>query len=76
MALLDRDIDQSLILKAVQQVAVLVQGCWVVKSELLHPKDSFSAYNHSPAEVICRARDLVVSVTWICRVRDLVVSVT
>ncbi|XP_067931838.1 DNA-directed RNA polymerase III subunit RPC5-like [Watersipora subatra] len=59
IALLDKDIDQSLAMKAIQQVAVLVQGCWVVKSEVLHPKDTFSAHNHSPAEVICRARDFM-----------------
>ena len=60
LALLDSGVNQPSVMKALQQVAVLVQGCWVIKSEIPHPKDSFSAYNSSPAEVICRARDFMV----------------
>lgn len=55
--LLDDEVDHSLVIKALQQVAVLVQGCWVVKSDILYPKDSFSAHSASPADVISRARD-------------------
>lgn len=62
LTLLEKGTDQSLVLKAVQQVAVLVQGCWVVKSEVLYPKSTFSAHNNSPADVMCRARDFVVSI--------------
>lgn len=60
LALLDSGVNQPSVMKALQQVAVLIQGCWVIKSEILHPKDSFSAHNSSPAEIICRARDFVV----------------
>jgi len=58
--LLDDEVDHSLVIKALQQVAVLVQGCWVVKSDILYPKDSFSAHSASPADVISRARDYMV----------------
>ncbi|XP_058806428.1 DNA-directed RNA polymerase III subunit RPC5 [Phymastichus coffea] len=47
------------ILKYLQQVAVLVQGNWVVNSELIYPKDTMSAHSGIPAELMCRARDYV-----------------
>jgi len=58
--MLPQEVDSSSVLKALQQVAVLVQGCWAVKSEILYPKDSYSAYSSSPAELISRARDYLV----------------
>ncbi|KAL3236912.1 hypothetical protein MRX96_022162 [Rhipicephalus microplus] len=42
-----------------QQVALLVQGCWVVKSDVLYPKDSFSPKTGVPAETMSRARDFL-----------------
>lgn len=51
----------ELTLKALAQLAVLVRGNWAVKSEVLFPKDTFSAVSGVPAEVMCRARDYVVS---------------
>ncbi len=41
--------------EALDGCAVLVQGCWVVRSELLHPGDE--------AKYLRRARDYVVSLT-------------
>ncbi|EZA54847.1 hypothetical protein DMN91_006874 [Ooceraea biroi] len=41
------------ILKYLQQVALLVQGNWVVNSELLYPKDAQS----DTSELMCKARD-------------------
>lgn len=61
LELLGTDVDVGSAMKALQQVAVLVRGCWVIKSEILYPKDSFSAHSSSPAEVIARARDYLVS---------------
>ncbi|XP_071552777.1 DNA-directed RNA polymerase III subunit RPC5 isoform X2 [Panulirus ornatus] len=46
------------VLKVLQQVAVLVQGNWVVKSDLLYPKDSKSE-SGVPNELIQRGRDYV-----------------
>lgn len=54
-------ITPELILKALPQLAVLVRGNWAVKSEVLFPKDTLSAVSGVPAEVMCRARDYVVS---------------
>lgn len=51
----------ELTLKALPQLAVLVRGNWAVKSEVLFPKDTLSAVSGVPAEVMCRARDYVVS---------------
>lgn len=44
-----------------QQVAVLVQGNWVVNSELIYPKDSLSVQN-GISELMCKARDYIVSI--------------
>lgn len=52
--------DTNAILKYLQQVAVLVQGNWVVNSELIYPKDTMSAHSGIPAELMCRARDYIV----------------
>ncbi|XP_048508033.1 DNA-directed RNA polymerase III subunit RPC5 isoform X2 [Athalia rosae] len=51
--------DPAAVLKYLQQVAVLVQGNWVVNSELVYPKDTVSAHNGIPTDLMCRARDYV-----------------
>lgn len=53
--------ETSMILKYLQQVAVLVQGNWIINSELIYPKDTKSHQNGIPAELMCRARDFVLS---------------
>ncbi|KAM9426320.1 DNA-directed RNA polymerase III subunit RPC5 [Pholidichthys leucotaenia] len=59
MGLLASGIDSTAVLRCIQQVALLVQGNWVVKSDVLYPKDTFSAHSGVPAEVLCRGRDFV-----------------
>lgn len=49
------------LLKVLPTVAVLVRGNWVVKSDVLYPANTFSATSGVPAELMCRARDYVVS---------------
>lgn len=49
------------LLRSVQQCAVLVQGNWVVRSDIVYPKDTISEHNGVPAEVMSRARDYIVS---------------
>lgn len=44
-----------------QQVAVLVQGNWVVNSELIYPKDNLSVQS-GISELMCKARDYIVSI--------------
>lgn len=46
------------VLKVLQQVAVLVQGNWVVKSDIIYPKDSRSE-SGVPNDLIQRGRDYV-----------------
>lgn len=60
-SLLSPDQGPISILKYLQQVAVLVQGNWIVSSELVYQKDTVSADSGIPAELMCRARDYVVS---------------
>ncbi|XP_044185090.1 DNA-directed RNA polymerase III subunit RPC5-like isoform X1 [Acropora millepora] len=48
---------EATVLKCVQQYAVLVQGCWVVKSELLYPEGSISPNSGIAADILCRGRD-------------------
>ncbi|XP_047108579.1 DNA-directed RNA polymerase III subunit RPC5 [Schistocerca piceifrons] len=59
LSLLGQESDVAGLLRAIQQCAVLVRGNWVVRSDLLYPKDSFSASGKVPAEVMCRARDYI-----------------
>nr|XP_006818447.1 PREDICTED: DNA-directed RNA polymerase III subunit RPC5-like [Saccoglossus kowalevskii] len=51
--------DVMAVLRSLQQVAVLVQGCWVVKSDVLYPKDTISANSGVSAEILCRGRDYI-----------------
>ncbi|KAH7949818.1 hypothetical protein HPB49_015643 [Dermacentor silvarum] len=51
--------DATSVVRFLQQVALLVQGCWVVKSDVLYRKDSFSPKTGVPADTLCRARDFL-----------------
>ncbi|XP_028990086.1 DNA-directed RNA polymerase III subunit RPC5 [Betta splendens] len=59
MGLLASGTDSVSVLRCIQQVALLVQGNWVVKSDVLYPKNTCSAHSGVPAEVLCRGRDFV-----------------
>ena len=59
--LLEMNADTASLLRIVQQVAVLVQGNWVVRSDVLYPKDTSSDISGVPAEFMCRGRDYIVS---------------
>ncbi|XP_069761698.1 DNA-directed RNA polymerase III subunit RPC5 isoform X2 [Narcine bancroftii] len=59
MGLLGSGVDSTAVLRCIQQVAMLVQGCWVVKSDVLYPKDTCSPHSGVAAEVLCRGRDFV-----------------
>ncbi|XP_063961179.1 DNA-directed RNA polymerase III subunit RPC5-like [Lytechinus pictus] len=78
MSILPGSYDQVSVLRALQMVALLVQGCWVVKSEVLYPKDTCSPISGVSSEILCRGRDYVM---WRftqsrCVVRKEVASVT
>jgi DNA-directed RNA polymerase-3 subunit RPC5 len=47
------------VLRHVQHCAVLVQGCWVVKSEMLYAKDSVSDQTGASSNVLRNARDYI-----------------
>ncbi|XP_007951371.1 DNA-directed RNA polymerase III subunit RPC5 [Orycteropus afer afer] len=59
MSLLGPSVDPVAVLRGIQKVAMLVQGNWVVKSDILYPRDSSSPHSGVPAEVLCRGRDFV-----------------
>ncbi|MGH0139242.1 UNVERIFIED_CONTAM: hypothetical protein FKN15_068651 [Acipenser sinensis] len=59
MSFLSPGTDSTAVLRCIQQVAMLVQGNWVIKSDVLYPKDSCSPHSGVPAEVLCRGRDYV-----------------
>ncbi|RMX48356.1 hypothetical protein pdam_00016298 [Pocillopora damicornis] len=48
---------EASVLKCLQQYAVLVQGCWVVKSELLYPEGTISPSGGIAADILCKGRD-------------------
>lgn len=57
MSLLPNGTNGANAVQYLQQVAVLINGCWVVKSEVLYPKNRCSAYGGVASEKICRVRD-------------------
>ncbi|XP_066920648.1 DNA-directed RNA polymerase III subunit RPC5-like [Clytia hemisphaerica] len=57
--LLGGGLDDKIVLKALEQYAMLVQGCWVVKSEVLYPKGTKSQISGIDAEKIWPTRDYV-----------------
>ncbi|XP_077357964.1 DNA-directed RNA polymerase III subunit RPC5-like [Festucalex cinctus] len=59
MGLLASGTDSTAVLRCIQQVALLVQGNWVVKSDVLYPKNTCSPHSGVPADVLCRGRDFV-----------------
>ncbi|XP_061562533.1 DNA-directed RNA polymerase III subunit RPC5 isoform X1 [Phycodurus eques] len=59
MGLLASGSDSVTVLRCIQQVALLVQGNWVVKSDVLYPKNTCSPHSGVAADVLCRGRDFV-----------------
>ncbi|XP_062507607.1 DNA-directed RNA polymerase III subunit RPC5-like [Corticium candelabrum] len=57
--LLEANSKQIAVLRAVSSMANLVQGCWVVKSELVYPDGSTSPTSGVGAEVLRNGRDYV-----------------
>nr|CAG4650220.1 EOG090X07NA [Sida crystallina] len=54
------DNQQQQLLRSLQHVATLVQGNWVVKSDVLYPKDKMCGVTGINYEIITKARDHVV----------------
>uniref|UniRef100_A0A8C5WKX6 RNA polymerase III subunit E n=1 Tax=Leptobrachium leishanense TaxID=445787 RepID=A0A8C5WKX6_9ANUR len=59
MGLMAAGTESISVLRCIQQVAMLVQGNWVVKSDVIYPKESSSPHSGVSAEVLCRGRDYV-----------------
>nr|CAB3265034.1 DNA-directed RNA polymerase III subunit RPC5-like [Phallusia mammillata] len=47
------------VVRSLQSYAVLVQGCWIVKSEILYPTKTLSPVSGTPCELVCKARDYI-----------------
>ncbi|XP_032674592.1 DNA-directed RNA polymerase III subunit RPC5-like [Odontomachus brunneus] len=60
-----------------QKVAMLVQGNWVLKSELIYPTGFISSQNNISADFMCRARDyiLLLLMDHVYLKRDKIISV-
>ncbi|GFT64546.1 DNA-directed RNA polymerase III subunit RPC5 [Nephila pilipes] len=56
---LPRDIDTLSIERLLQQIGVLVQGCWAVKSELLYAENTVSPYTGVSSKQLVNARDYI-----------------
>ncbi|XP_063444434.1 DNA-directed RNA polymerase III subunit RPC5-like [Mytilus trossulus] len=59
ITLLPQGTDPGAALRSLHQVAVLVQGCWVVKSEILYPKEACSPHSGVSGEHLSKGRDYV-----------------
>uniref|UniRef100_T1J1G5 DNA-directed RNA polymerase III subunit RPC5 C-terminal domain-containing protein n=1 Tax=Strigamia maritima TaxID=126957 RepID=T1J1G5_STRMM len=51
--------DDETMKRLVQEAAVLVQGCWVIKSDRLYPKDARSSRSGVSNEILVRGRDFI-----------------
>lgn len=52
---------QQQLLRSLQQVAVLVQGNWVVRSDVIYTKDKLCGVTGISHEICSKARDYLVS---------------
>lgn len=53
-------VDDTVLLRTIQTVAVLVQGVWVARSEVVYPDDYKSNANGVAGPIMQAARDTVV----------------
>eukprot|EP00795_Rhopilema_esculentum_P009449 gene9449-17167_t len=60
LALLGPGLDEKTILKGLHDFAVLVQGCWVIKSDVLYPKGSKSQVSGIDGEAIWPTRNYII----------------
>lgn len=58
----DSAITAEKVLRTLPSVGMLVKGNWIVLSEILYPAESVSSIHGVPAELMCRARDYIVSI--------------
>lgn len=58
---LKSEFDESSLLRSIQIVGILVQGCWVVRSDVLYPEDFKSGTNGISGSIMQTARDMIVS---------------
>ena len=58
LSLLPGSPDPNAVVRLLQSYAVLIQGCWIVKSDLLFPSGTISTTGVC-SEKICKARDLL-----------------
>jgi len=58
LSLLPGSPDPNAVVRLLQSYAVLIQGCWIVKSDLLYPNGSISTTGVC-SEKICKARDIL-----------------
>ena len=59
LTLLPSNPDANAVVRSLQSYAVLVKGCWIVKSEVLFPPDTVSPISGTPADLICKVRDYI-----------------
>lgn len=59
MELLPKGTDPQAALRLLQQVSVMVQGCWVVKSDVLYPREACSPHSGVSSEHLVRGRDFI-----------------
>lgn len=62
----DKTLGTERVIRTLPSVGILVQGNWIVLSEILYPTDSVSGLHGVSAELMCRARDYIVSLYWNC----------
>ena len=59
LALLPSNPDANSVVRSLQSFAVLVRGCWIVKSDVLYPPDTTSPISGLSADHICKVRDFI-----------------
>ena len=59
LTMLPSNPDGNSVVRSLQSYAVLVKGCWIVKSEVLYPSNTVSPISGTPSDNMCKARDFI-----------------
>jgi len=58
-SMLPANSDTNSVVRSLQSYAVLINGCWIAKSDVLYPPNTVSSISGTPAEVMCKVRDYI-----------------
>ena len=58
-SMLPSNSDVNSVVRSLQSYAVLVNGCWIVKSDVLYPPNTVSPISGTSSDIMCKVRDYI-----------------